>query len=159
MMTDDPRPLSPGLKGVLAGETALAMIDGERGRLQLRGVPIGELVEHGTFASVAEFLWTGEWRPDARLACAPLSPTTVEVLHRLPAHANAMDALRTAISTWGAEHAPAWPPTAAQARELTAIAPSALAAFGRLREGQEPIEPDPQLDVAAGVLFPPRRGA
>jgi citrate synthase len=152
-MTDDPRPLSPGLKGVLAGETALAMIDGERGRLQLRGVPIGELVEHGSFASVAEFLWTGEWRPDARLACAPLSSTTVEVLRRLPAHANAMDALRTAISTWGAERAPAWPPTAAQARELTAIAPSALAAFGRLRQGEEPIQPDPELDIAAGFLY------
>jgi len=39
---------SPGLKGVVAGETSLAMIDGARGRLLYRGYPIGELVERGT---------------------------------------------------------------------------------------------------------------
>ncbi|HEY8169593.1 MAG TPA: citrate/2-methylcitrate synthase, partial [Candidatus Limnocylindria bacterium] len=47
-MTDAAQPThSPGLKGVVAGETQLAMIDGERGRLQYRGYPIGELVERG----------------------------------------------------------------------------------------------------------------
>ncbi len=57
------RAYAPGLKGVLAGETALAMIDGEQGRLQYRGYPIGELVERGSYAQVAELLWTGEWVP------------------------------------------------------------------------------------------------
>ena len=33
----DQRPYSPGLKGVVAGETALAMIDGDKGRLLYRG--------------------------------------------------------------------------------------------------------------------------
>ena len=71
-MNDTERPFSPGLKGVLAGETALAMVDGENGRLLYRGYPIGELVERGTYAQVAELLWTGEWVADAQLACAPL---------------------------------------------------------------------------------------
>ena len=44
---------SPGLKGVVAGETGLAMIDGGAGRLQYRGYPIGELVEHGSSATCA----------------------------------------------------------------------------------------------------------
>ena len=48
-MESTTRSYSPGLKGVLAGETSLAMIDGEAGRLQYRGYPIGELVEHGTY--------------------------------------------------------------------------------------------------------------
>ena len=144
---------SPGLKGVLAGETQLAMIDGTAGRLQYRGYPIGELVASGTYAQVAELLWTGEWRTDAHLACAVLPVEVIEVLRRLPPSTNAMDALRTAISAWGAVQGTAWPPTIDQARAITASAPSALAAFARLRNGEEPIEPDPSLGLAAGFLY------
>ncbi len=147
------RPYSPGLKGVLAGETSLAMIDGEAGRLQYRGYPIGELVERGSYAQVAELLWTGDWRTDATLACAPLPAAVTDVLRRLPASAGPMDALRTAISAWGAVSDAAWPPTVEQARAITAVAPSALAAFARLRDGLEPIEPDPGLGLAAGFLY------
>ena len=55
LMTDrdrqpDTRPYSPGLEGVIAGETRLGLVDGERGRLLYRGYPIGDLVEHGTYA-------------------------------------------------------------------------------------------------------------
>jgi citrate synthase len=147
------RGFSPGLKGVVAGETQLAMIDGEAGRLQYRGYPIGELVERGTFAQVAELLWTSDWREDAKLPCAPLAPEIVEILRRLPPGTNAMDALRTAASAWGATAGTAWPPTVEQARAITAAAPSALAAFARLRDGLEPIEPDPELGLAAGFLY------
>ena len=45
----DSRPYSPGLEGVVAGETALSYIDGEAGRLLYRGYPIGELVERGSY--------------------------------------------------------------------------------------------------------------
>jgi citrate synthase len=146
------RSYSPGLKGVLAGETSLAMIDGEAGRLQYRGYPIGELVERGTYAQVAELLWTSEWKTDAHLACAPLPADVLEVLRRLPSSTGAMDALRTAISAWGAVNGTEWPPTVEQARAITAVAPTALAAFARLRDGLEPIDPDPSLGLAAGFL-------
>lgn len=152
-MNDTMDGYAPGLKGVVAGETALAMIDGERGVLRYRGYPIAELVERGTYAQVAELLWTGVWRPDARLACAPLPDVVLEVLRRVPPSAGAMDALRTAISAWGAAESTTWPPTAEQARALTAIGPSVLAAFARLRDGNEPIEPDPDLGLAAGFLY------
>ncbi|HEX2767353.1 MAG TPA: citrate synthase [Candidatus Limnocylindria bacterium] len=149
---NDERPYSPGLKGVVAGETSLAMIDGTAGRLLYRGYPIGEIVERGTYAQVAELLWTGEWRPDAQLSCAPISPAIVDVLRALPPETNAMDALRTGISAWGAEQRTTWPPTVEQARAITAAAPTILAAFARLRDGQEPVEPDPSLGLAAGFL-------
>jgi len=152
-MNTDASAFSPGLKGVLAGETSLARVDGENGRLVYRGYPIGELVERGSYASVAELLWTEAWDPDARLACAPLPDDVLGVLRRLPPTTNAMDALRTAISAWGAGAGPGWPPTIDQAREVTAVAPSALAAFARLRDGLEPIAPDPTLGLAAGFLY------
>jgi citrate synthase len=40
-----------------------------------------------------------------------------------------------------------------QAREITAMAPTALAAFARLRQGLEPIEADCSLDTTAGFLY------
>jgi len=153
MTTPDDRPYSPGLQGVLAGETAIALVDGENGRLIYRGYAIGELVRRGTYPQVAELLWTGEWPKSAHLPCAPLDDRVLGSLRNLPPSAHPMDALRTAISTWGAATRPQWPATVEQARQITAVAPTALAAFGRLRQGLEPVEPDPGLDLAAGFLY------
>jgi citrate synthase len=152
-MNDTEPGFSPGLKGVLAGETALAMVDGANGRLLYRGYPIGDLVEHGSYPEVAELLWTGDWVAGAHLACSPLPEPIVEILRRLPASTSAMDALRTAVSAWGALMGSLWPPTVEQARTLTALAPSALAAFARLRDGMEPIAPDPSVNLAEGFLY------
>jgi citrate synthase len=153
MQPTDERPYSPGLEGIIAGETSIALVDGANGRLIYRGYPIVELVRAGTYAQVAELLWTGEWPAEAHLACAPLPRQVTTALGDLPAHAHPMDALRTAVSVWGALNRPGWPPTVDQARALTALAPSALAAFARLRRDDEPIEPDPDLDLAAGFLY------
>jgi citrate synthase len=147
------RPYSPGLEGVLAGETALSFIDGAEGRLLYRGYPIGELVENGTFAQVAELLWNGEWSPRAHLACAELPGEALAALRTLPPETVPMDALRTAVSVWGSVRRPGWPPSVDEARALTAFSPSALAAFARLRAGNEPIQPYPELSLAAGFLY------
>ena len=149
----DTRPYSPGLSGVIAGETTIALVDGEAGRLLYRGYPIVELVREGTYAQVAELLWNGEWPAAAHLPCRPLSERTLASIRNLPPTAHPMDALRTAVSTWGSEQPLAWPPTVEQARELTAIAPTALAAFARIRTGKEALEPDPELGTAAGFLY------
>jgi citrate synthase len=153
MTSLDDRPYSPGLQGVLAGETDLSLVDGANGRLLYRGFPIGDLVREGTFARVAELLWTGDWPAQALLPCSPLDDRVLAGLRDLPADAHPMDALRTAVSAWGAGRRTTWPPTAEQARAITGLAPSALAAFGRLRQGLEPIEPDPALDTATGFLY------
>jgi citrate synthase len=149
----DDRPYSPGLEGVLAGETSIALVDGAHGRLLYRGYPIVELVRAGTYAQVAELLWTGEWPDEAHLPAAPLSHAVLTALRALPPNAFPMDALRTAVSVWGAENRLTYPPTPEQARAVTALSPSALAAFGRLRQGLEPVDPDPELELAAGFLY------
>jgi citrate synthase len=146
------RPYSPGLEGVIAAETAVGFVDGQNGRLLYRGYPIGQLVEKGTYGRVAELLWTGEWRKSARLVPAEVPEPVMCALRELPSHAHPMDALRTAVSVWGAWRRPHWPPTVDQAREVTAIAPSALAAFVRLRQGLEPVKPNPKLSLAGGFL-------
>lgn len=149
----DSRTFSPGLEGVIAGETSLSKIDGEQGTLLYRGYRIGDLVEHGSYPAVANLLWTGEWDPTHRLATAPVPDAVLTVLRALPPTTKPMDALRTAVSAWGATQALDWPPTPEQARALTAASPSALAAFVRLRAGREPIDPDPSLDLVEGFLY------
>ncbi len=151
--TADARPYSPGLAGVVAGETALCMIDGEAGRLLYRGYRIGDIVERGTYGAVANLLWTGDWDPAHHLATGPVPPEVLTVLRALPTTTKPMDALRTAVSTWGAVTDLAWPPTVEQARALTSASPSMLAAFARIRQGLEPIEPDPSLDLVTGFLY------
>jgi citrate synthase len=147
------RPYSPGLEGVIAGETSLSYVDGERGRLLYRGYRIGDLVEHGTYPAVANLLWTGDWRPNHRLATGPVPAAVLDVIRALPVSTKPMDALRTAVSAWGATQDLPWPPTVEQARALVAFAPSALAAFVRLRGGEEPVDADPALDLVPGFLY------
>jgi citrate synthase len=149
----DERPYSPGLEGVIAAETALGYVDGERGRLLYRGYRIGDLVDRGTYPAVANLLWTGEWDPGHHLPTSAVPSSVMTALRGLPASAKPMDALRTAVSAWGASQALDWPPTPEQARALTAFSPSALAAFARLRRGLDPIEPDPSLDLVPGFLY------
>jgi citrate synthase len=149
----DARPYSPGLEGVVAAETALGYVDGERGRLLYRGYRIGDLVIHGTYPAVANLLWAGDWVPDHHLPTQPVPAAVLAALRALPKTAKPMDALRTAVSVWGATQTLDWPPTPEQARALTAFSPSALAAFVRLRRGEEPVEPDPTLDLVPGFLY------
>ena len=72
------RPYSPGLEGVIAGETSLSYIDGAAGRLLYRGYRIGDLVEHGTYPAVANLLWTGEWDPAHRLPTGPIPDAVLQ---------------------------------------------------------------------------------
>jgi citrate synthase len=155
-MTDgrsDSRAYSPGLEGIVAAETALGYVDGTAGRLLYRGYRIGDLVERGSYPAIANLLWTGDWEPGHRLPAGPLPEAVLAALRALPVDAKPMDALRTAVSVWGATQRLAWPPTPEQARALTSFSPSALAAFARLRSGEAPIEPDPRLDLVAGFLY------
>src|SRR4029077_10618683 len=134
----DARPYSPGLEGVVGAESAIGLVDGKNGRLLYRGYPIGQLGARGTYAEVADLLWTGEWHPGVQFHPAAVPEPVLVALRALPSDAHPMDALRTAVSVWGATQKIAWPPTPEQARALTAFSPSALAAFDRLRRALAP---------------------
>jgi citrate synthase len=94
-----------------------------------------------------------DWDPNHRLPTASIPPAVMTVLRAIPTSTKPMDALRTAVSAWGTTQDLPWPPTVEQARAVTSFSPSALAAFARLRAGQEPIEPDPSLDLVEGFLY------
>ena len=138
----DERPYSPGLAGVVAGETALSLVDGERGRLLYRGFRIGDIVNHGTYSAVANLLWTGEWDPRparhgpgaARGDDGPARPAADDQADGRPAD-RGLGLGRRPEPDVAAHRGPG--------ARITAASPSALAAFARLRQGLEPVEPDP----------------
>ncbi len=152
-----------GLEGVIAATTALSQTDGTTGRLVYRGYDIHDLARHTTFEEVAYLLWFGHL-PNQRelaslrarlLAERALSDTVLTLLRHLIESEDAvepMDALRAAISTWGAMEIHG-KPTLEQAIAVTARLPLFLAAFHRLRMGHEPLVSRPDLDYAANYLY------
>src|ERR1041384_219171 len=63
VVTNDPKtppPIARGLEGVVAAATNIAEVDGEKGRLTLRGYDISELSGKVQFEEVAYLLWHGK---------------------------------------------------------------------------------------------------
>ena len=122
-----------GLEGVVATTSKICYIDGENGVLAYGGIDIHELAEKSTFEETCYLLWHGRL-PNAnelkevreKLAAErQLDPAIIQFIRELPKDAIPMDALRTAVSVWGATRTLGWPPTVEEARALTAFAPSA----------------------------------
>src|SRR5215470_5863552 len=99
-----------GLRNVVAGESAICFIDGERGVLVYRGIDIHALAENSTFEETAFLLHRGSLPTRAQLAsfsqelarARPVPGAVVDVLRLLPAATHPMTALRTAVSALGA---------------------------------------------------------
>src|SRR3984957_6586547 len=93
---------SPGLEGVIAGETAISTIaEG----LSYRGYPVTELAEKATFDEVAYLLLHGELptlpqlKESRRRIAVPrrLPEPLRDLLKALPRWTSAMDAIRSAV--------------------------------------------------------------
>ncbi|MBE3557651.1 MAG: citrate synthase [Ktedonobacteraceae bacterium] len=149
-----------GLEGIVAATTALSKVDGTAGRLIYRGYDIHQLARTTIFEEVAHLLWFGHLpnRQEladlhSRFAAERTIPEPVmQAIRALPTSAEPMDALRTAVSAWGAV-AVSGKPTVEQAIAVTARFPLFLAAFNRLRHHQEPLESKPELGHAANYLY------
>lgn len=153
---------SPGLEGVIAGETAISTVTGG---LRYRGYPIGELAEKTTFEEVAYLLLHGELPRRSELeafhqrvvASRSLPEQLVTLLRSLPANTPPMDALRTAISvlahfdpeTQDNSHAA----NVRKAERLLGQIPVAIAEQFRAARGMAPIRPRPDLGHAANFLW------
>src|SRR4051794_13044943 len=141
---------SPGLEGVIAGETAISTVTGG---LSYRGYSIEDLARNATFEEVAYLLLYGDL-PNAqqleqlrkRMAAAAQVPgPIIEALRQIPAATSPMDVLRSASSMLA--H---WDPEAndnshdanlRKSERLLAQMPIVMAARHRLQHGQQPILP------------------
>lgn len=156
---------SPGLDGVLAGETALCHVDEGEGGLRYRGYAVSDLAEKATFEEVAYLLLLGKLptRKElkdfaAQLAAQSILPGPVEAfLGSVPAAAHPMDVLRTAVSLLGmideeaADHSHKG--NLRTSLRLLAQIPLIIATAHRLAKGKPRLEPKPDLGFAGNLLF------
>jgi citrate synthase len=148
-----------GLEGIVAAETALSMVDGTAGELVIAGFPVAELAMNATFEETVYLLWYGALPAEEELAAfradlsrrRTLPPVAYELL-RAAAHAriDAMDALRIAVGTVSLRGSQSDDDAA---RDLVAVFPTIVAAYWRLLQHQDPIEPRSDLGHAANFLF------
>ena len=162
-MTD--QAYSPGLEGVIAGESALSRIDVEINRLILRGYDLVELTENACYEEVAYLLLYGALPTAAELAAfnrelraeRALPGPVVDLLRTAPADAHPMDLVRTAVSalaffdveTRDNSHEA----NVRKTVRLMAKIPTAIATGHRFAQGLEPVAPDAELDQAANLLY------
>lgn len=153
-----------GLAGVAVADTAISYIDGEAGRLFYRGYDIHPLANKGSFAEALYLLWYGELPTRVELTVFEgllarerrLPDELLGVLRQLPTDATPMSALRTTVSVLGELDADAGDDSREanlrKAGRLVAMLPVAVAAQHRLRLGDAPVPPDPELGLAADFL-------
>jgi citrate synthase len=153
-----------GLEDVVATDSAICYLDGERGVLAYCGYDVHELARGATFEEVCYLLWHRRLPTRAELgdlqsqlaAARPLPEPVLRLMRQLPA-TDGMDALRTLASALGhfdpdaASHTPQ--ANYRKAVRLTAQMGTLVATWGRLAAGGGPIEPSPTLGQAANFLY------
>ncbi len=142
-----------GLEGVVVARTALSDVDGQRGHLTVRGYSIEELAGRATFEEVTYLLWHGALpngdeprRFGERIAgCRELPEEARVAVAAAARRMGPMDALRYATAALTADDPAAGDGSREadleRACRLVARVPVLLAAYQRLRRGQEAVEP------------------
>jgi citrate synthase len=157
--------ISGGLRDVVALTSAICNVNGTAGTLSYYGYDIHDLTANSTFEEVIYLLWHGELPTRTQLdlhrralaAERRLPWQLLALLATFPREAEPMAVLRTAVSAL-AMYDPETADTsrAANVRKavrLTARIPTIVAAFERLRHGQEPVWPRPEQSLATDFLY------
>jgi citrate synthase len=156
-----------GLEDVVAGQSAICYLDGDRGVLAYQGYDIHDLANAdrgASFEEVCYLLWHGRLPNRAELgdlqtqlvAARVLPEPIVRAMKSLP-QVDGMDALRTLTSTL-AHYDPEVNDRTPQANyrkavRLTGQLAALVAGWGRMAAGQGLIDPDPALGHAANFLY------
>ncbi len=152
---------APGLEGVIAAQTRLSRVDGQAGELTIAGFPLEKIAPQASFEEMAYLLWTGNL-PDSRQLfefCEKLaqnrslSQAAMDLL-KVSAEAKIknMDALRIAAGALSLDFPLAqdvWEENAAILGRLSSL----VAAYWRLQNGEQPLEPRADLGYAANYLY------
>lgn len=160
----DVKGLPSGLEDVVAADSSICYINGERGILSYRGIDIHELAEKSTFEEVCFLLWEGRLPKKAELADLraeigrerAVPREAFSLLATLARTSTPMNALRTTVSELSDSDpdAPDASPAAnrRKAIRLTGQIATVVAAFHRLRERKAVVPPDPGRGHAEDFL-------
>ena len=154
-----------GLEGVVAAETKLCDLDGTNGRLAYGGYDIADLAKQATFEEVCYLLWRGELPSRGQydqlvislVAARDIPRELVQAFKLMPKDTDPNRPLQAAIAILGMhdpdanDNAPA--ANHRKAIRLTAQLATAVCAHHRIRSGQDPVPPAPDLSHAANFLY------
>ena len=155
---------SKGLEDIIALESSITFIDGEKGILEYRGFDIAELADM-SYEQVSYMLIYGRFPdPDELISFSDelkelreITESAFKVIKFCNYNIEAMDALRTSISFMS--HCDpdlnSNSPDANIRKRMKMIArfPTIVASFSRAKSGMEVIEPDPELSHGANFLY------
>ncbi|MEN8153077.1 MAG: citrate synthase/methylcitrate synthase [Acidobacteriota bacterium] len=153
-----------GLEGVIAAISSISFIDGGKGILVYRGHSIETLAKHSNFEEVAYLLIYGELPTKTQLDIFSNTlkdyrtiDQLLTVIKSFPLDAHPMDVIRSTISLLGI-YCPDRFDFSKEVKiqkvlRVIAKLPTIVAAYSRLREGLEPISPDPSLGHAENFLY------
>jgi citrate synthase len=158
--------LNTGLRGVTIASTKVSDVIGDKGKLIYRGYLVQDLARQATFEEIVHLLLF-EKLPDKNelaqlkkqlVAERALPAQLIAALKTRPADAQPMDILQAAIAMLANHDNDAARTTdhAAAVRiaiRLIAQSPTIVAAWERIRNGKEPVPPNPRLDHAANFLY------
>jgi len=146
--------MSDGLEGVVAAETVLSEVDGEAGRLVIRGYPVSALSGHITAEQATHLLLDGFFDdlPDAAGLAAALGRARAEVFAEVAALDDHLGALSTIEGVRALMARLADGDDLAVALRLIAAPAVFTPAVSRRKSGLQPLAPDPTLGHAADVL-------
>ncbi len=163
-MSDKPK-IIPGLADVPVAESAVSFIDGKRARLEYRGLAVETLARESTFEETAWLLLKGDLPSQRDLANFDrelrhhrrLKYKLVDLLKCLPESGHPMGALQAGVAALGMFYPH---PGVTDARtnweavvRLIAKLPTIVAAFHRLRKGDEALPPRDDLGHAANFYW------
>jgi citrate synthase len=155
----------PGLEDVPAAKSAISFIDGKRARLEYRGVPVETLARESCFEETAWLLLKGELPTQKELADFDgelrerrgIHYRLKDLIKCMPATGHPMEALQASIAALGMFYPQRQVVNAAKnwdaACRIIAGLPTLVAAFARVRRGEEILDPRPDLDHAANFYY------
>jgi citrate synthase len=160
-VTDDLGLTGSGLEGVSLGRTAIALVDGQNGRLIYRGHDAERLAEECTFEQVAYLLWHGELPDAAQLATLHAQliagmtvPDEVHAtLRTLLPGGLSMDVLRTGLSAWATLRTRAEGGDADDATWALAASAALVADIARIRQGAPIVEARAELGLVENLML------
>ena len=154
-----------GLRGVVAAQSSIGDVNGEQGILIYQGYDIHDLAEHSTFEEVVFLLWNGRLPKKDELEDLKsrirenyeVPSQVLDMMRTFPKEAEPMDVLRTAVSSLDfydkAGHGTDRENAVNTAIKLTGQIGTIVAAWERIRNGQEVITPDKNLSIAENFLY------
>ncbi|MCL4376319.1 citrate synthase/methylcitrate synthase [Candidatus Parvarchaeota archaeon] len=157
--------IKEGLQGVYITKSLICKVDGQEGKLYYRGYKIEDLANYSSYEDVCYLLLYGKLPNSEELSSfiarmkeeRAISENTKDIIRKFSKESQALDVLRTAMSSLSADDSKPYSDNESEniekAIKIIAKTATISAAIGRIKEGKEILEPDNSLNHSANFLY------